>query len=160
MIIIETNKILYNNNRMEILLEKLPMDILKYIYSYRPILRIELWMNKYLDYDFLEKINEWSYFYSDNSDTGKRNIHILFHKYFPHLRLKSVHIERFKKYDRHGKCIGWYDENYTNFNDLNTEIISKMILLEENSKNHYLLYKLHLNYIVLANILERNKNRK
>lgn len=142
---------------MEILLEKLPTDILKYIYSYRPILRIELWMSKYLDYYFLEKINEWSYFYSDNSDTGKKNIHLLFHKNFPHLRLKSVHIERFKKYDRYGNFIGWYDENYTNFNDLNTEIISKMILLEENDKNHYPLYKLHLNYIVLANILHRNK---
>lgn len=127
----------------------LPLDIVNYIYSFRPAYRIDMWYKKYhQNYNFLRTIAE-------HNENRKDTIYHLFYRFFPYEKLYSViHVKhRERQYD-----YSWYwIEDATDVDDVIQEILEKFTILYLDDKNHYTLYKLHLNYMVLAKMIQNNE---
>ena len=153
-----------NFNQLHTLYERikneLPYDVICYIYEFRPLTRIEVWYDKYYyKYPFMQHIfNRY-----DNGETydnpGSEYVYDIFTRIFPHIELHSriMSITKTKHYKNGCKYIGstYTSESHIDFNTLEAEIFEKMDHLIKNKKNHWNLYKLHLTFLVLNNILVR-----
>jgi len=137
------------------LVNKLPYDILCYIYEFRPLTRIEVWNDKYYyEFPFMRNIfnkydNGASY---DNP--GSEYVFEIFERIFPDIKLHSrfISVNKTKHYSRTRFIRSTYTtESHINFDDLETEIFENMDVLIQNKKNHYNLCKLYLTFIVLGN---------
>ena len=145
----------------EQLKNKLPYDVICYIYEFRPLTRIEVWYDKYYyKYPFMRHIfNRY-----DNDETcnnpGSEYVYYIFTRIFPHIELQSgvTSIIKTSRYKNGCQYIGstYTSESHIDFNALEEEIFRKMDHLIKNKKNHWNLYKLHLTFIVLNNILVKS----
>jgi hypothetical protein len=127
-------------------LDKLPLDVVNYIYSFRPCYRIDMWLEKYQhSYTFLRSI-------TTKDETHNDIIYHLFYHFFPKEVLHSVkHIE-VEETDNYKI---WYRmRDSTKTDELIHEVLIKLVSLYKDEKNHYSLFKLHLNYIVMAKLMD------
>ena len=145
----------------EQLKNKLPYDVICYIYEFRPLTRIDVWYDKYYyKYPFMRNIfNRY-----DDGETydnpGSEYVYDIFTRIFPHIELHSrrISITKTKNYKNGCHYVGstYTSESHIDFKTLEEEIFGKMDSLIKNKKNHWNLYKLHLTFIVLNNILVRS----
>ena len=140
----------------EQLKNKLPYDVICYIYEFRPLTRIEVWYDKYYyKYPFMRHI------FNRYDDPGSEYVYDIFTRIFPHIELHSriMSITKTKHYKNGCKYVGstYTSESHIDFNTLEAEIFEKMDHLIKNKKNHWNLYKLHLTFLVLNNILVRSQ---
>lgn len=132
----------------------LPIEIIEYIYSFRPILRIELLLDdndihscmiNILENDFDNEVN-----YYVKNDIYNFKITDLYSKYFPLYKLKSFVTSAFISIDNMGNYI-YKVKNESNYYDIIDEILQKIdFFINYKNDDYYLmnnLYELMLYYI-------------
>ena len=132
----------------------LPIEIIRYIYSFRPILRIELLVDNndlyecminILENDFDNEIN-----YCVDNDIYNFKITNLYFKYFPSYRLNSFVTRSYMSIDTMGNYI-YNVRNESNYYNIINEILQKMNFFIHHKTYDYCLmnnlYELMLYYI-------------
>jgi hypothetical protein len=122
----------------------LPMEIITYIYSFRPILQIELLqenndirscMINILENDFDNEIN-----YNMKHNIYNLKITDVYFQYLPTYQLSSYIIQSYGDFNFHGDFI-YYVKNVSNYYHIIDEIIKKIDFFMDNRANDYSLMR-------------------